>query len=100
MPAHEEITERLDLILATLRLAFASELGAARDAYRSDRVNAAILDATEAWTASTDIQRQAAKTADAGTSTVRARLPELVQAGLLQARGTERRMEYRRSGLI
>ena len=96
----EEVLARLDLIQATLQLAFKSELDKARNTIRGDAVNAAVLDESEEWIASPKLQERAAKKAKASTRTVRARLPELVAQRLLAVRGTERALEYRRTGLI
>jgi hypothetical protein len=100
MAADEEILKRLDLIQATLALAFAVQLDEARTKIRADDVSAAILDLTDEWIASTDLQDKAAKKTSKSTRRVRDRLPELVEQRVLQARGSERRMEYRKTGLI
>jgi hypothetical protein len=96
----EEILRRLDRIQATLQLAFAPQLESAREAMREDDVSAAILDATEDWIASTNLQGKVARTTKKQPRAVRDRLPRLVAEGILEARGTERRMEYRRTGLV
>lgn len=98
--ADDEILKRLDLIQATLSLAFAPQLREARDAIRADDVNAAILDLTDDWTPSKELQQQVAKKTSKRTRSVRDRLPELVAERVLEARGTERRVEYRKTGLI
>jgi hypothetical protein len=98
--ADEAIIHRLDLILATLRLAFARQLRETRDEMRSDDVTAAILDVTENWTPSTDVQRRVAKGTGKTERRVRDRLPGLVEQGVIAARGSERKLEYRRTGLI
>ncbi|HEX8102059.1 MAG TPA: hypothetical protein VF533_05580 [Solirubrobacteraceae bacterium] len=100
MAADEEILKRLDLIQATLALAFAPQLDGARAKIRADDVSAAILDLTDEWIASKDLQDEAAKKASKSARSVRDRLPELVEQRVLQARGSERRMEYRKTGLI
>ena len=100
MAADEEILKRLDLIQATLSLAFAPQLREAREAIRADDVSAAILDLTDDWTPSKVLQDQVAKGTSKSTRSVRDRLPELVAQRVLEARGSERRMEYRRTGLI
>jgi len=69
--ADEDVVQRLDLILATLRLAFAPQLREVRDEMRGNPVTAAILDATENWTASTGIQSTVAKKTGAHAPTVR-----------------------------
>jgi hypothetical protein len=96
----QEVVERLDLIQATLRLAFREELEKAGKAIRADSVNAAILDTTGDWVASKKLQDQVAKKAKTSTRTVRARLAELVAQRVLASRGSERALEYRRTGLI
>lgn len=100
MVADEEILTRLDLIQATLALAFAPQLDAARTKIRADDGSAAILDLTDDRIASTELQEKAAKKSGNSTRSVRDRLPELVEQRVLQARGSERRMEYRKTGLI
>jgi hypothetical protein len=97
---NEEVLDRLDLIQATLQLAFKPELDKARSSIRADAVNAAILDETEEWVASPKLQERAAQHAGASTRTVRTRLPELVAQRVLSVRGTERALEYRRTGLV
>ena len=98
--ANDEIVRRLDLIQATLQLAFASQLAEARESIRSDDVNAAILDLMENWILSTDLQKKAAGKASVGKRAVRDRFPALLAQGVLEGRGTERRMEYRSTGII
>ena len=100
MGADEEILKRLDLIQATLALAFAPQLRDAREAIRADDISAAILDRTETWTASKTLQDEVAKQTSKSTRSVRDRLPELVAQRVLEARGSERKVEYRRTGLI
>lgn len=100
MAADDEILKRLDLIQATLALAFAPQLREARDAIRADDISAAILDLTESWTASKTVQDTVAKKTSKSARSVRDRLPELVAQGVLEARGSERKMEYRKTGLI
>lgn len=98
--ATDEILKRLDLIQATLALAFAPQLRDASDAIRADDISAAILDLTEDWTASKTLQDEVARTTSKSSRSVRDRLPELVAQRVLEARGSERRMEYRKTGLI
>jgi hypothetical protein len=95
-----QVVERLELIQATLQMAFKPELDQARKLIRADSVNAAILDETEDWIPSKNLQDRVAKKADTSARTVRARLPELVEQRVLASRGTERALEYRRTGLI
>lgn len=98
--ADEDILERLDRIQATLALAFAPQLAAAGEEIRTDPISAAILDATENWTPSTTLQAAVVKKTGKTARSVRDRLPQLVSRGALDARGSERKLEYRRTGLV
>jgi hypothetical protein len=98
--AHTEIVRRLTLIQATLQVAFAEQLGAARDRVRDEPVGAAILDATDAWTASTELQKQVSSSTKKSARTVQRALADLVAQGALESRGSERRLEFRRTGLM
>lgn len=100
--ADPEILRRLDLMQATLELAFKPQLDPARTEVRSDDINAAILDLldTKSWTASTEIQQKAAKAAGVKERAVRGRLTDLVEARVLDVQGSERAREYRRTGLV
>jgi hypothetical protein len=101
MPGDEEVIRRLDRIQATLALAFAPQLQAAREAIRDDDANAAILDAAASdWIGSTELQSIVAKKVSMSTRSVRDRLPTLVAQGVLEARGSEKRPEYRATGLV
>jgi hypothetical protein len=96
----DAVVRRLDLILATLQLAFEPELDAARDRVRGDQVSRTILDLTEDWMPSKDLQKKVAGRAKVSERTVRDRLPELVGRRILETDGTGRKLRYRRTGLI
>jgi hypothetical protein len=96
----DAVVRRLDLILATLQLAFESELDAARARVSSDPVSKAILDHTEDWIASTELQKKVAAKAKVSDRTVRDRLPDLVRRRILESGGSEARPTYRRTGLV
>lgn len=98
--ADGEILRRLDLIQVTLQLAFKTQLDEVRSTMRADPVVAAILDESTDWIGSTELQVHVSKTAKTSTRTVRDRLPGLVEDRVLAVRGTERKSEYRRTGLI
>jgi hypothetical protein len=100
MAADEEVLKRLDLIQATLSLAFAPQLDEARTRIRADDVSAAILDLAEDWIGTTKLQSDVAKKLSKSTRSVRNRLPELVEQRVLQTRGSGAQLEYRKTGLI
>jgi hypothetical protein len=95
-----QIVRRLDLIQATLALAFESELTAARDRIRGDDVSAAILDETEDWIGSTELQKRGRALTGKVERAIRNRLPLLVSQGALEVRSSGRSPEYRRTGLV
>jgi hypothetical protein len=97
---YSEIIERLDRIQATLSIAFAAQIAEYRERVREDAVNAAILDAATDWVGSTELQETVSKKLSVTTRTVRDRFPSLIANGILQARGSDARPEYRATGLI
>lgn len=97
--ADAEILRRLDLMQATLQLAFKPQLNAAREEFRSDKVVVAILDETEDWIASAELQKRVSDKAKTSVRTVRNRLPELVADRVLAVQGGAR-PDYRRMGLV
>jgi DNA-binding HxlR family transcriptional regulator len=96
----KQIVGRLDLIQATLRLAFAPQLEEAREKLLADPVAAAIHGHAGEWVGSSALQKAAAETCGKSTRTVRDRLSELVAQGVLESRKVETRVEYRLTGLI
>jgi hypothetical protein len=96
----DEVVERLDRILGVLSLAFADQIGAARDRIRANPIAAATLDVAVDWTAAGALQDAVIATTEAGKSTVRAKLAELVSLGALEVRGGGPSTEYRSTGLI
>ena len=98
--ADEEVLAKLDLIQATLELAFSEQIGDARRRIRSDDINASLLDHTSDWIGSSALQAVVAKEVKKSERSVRDRLPDLVAQRALEVRGPEKRPEYRRAGLI
>jgi hypothetical protein len=99
--AETAITDRLDYIAQIFQVALASQLDAGREHLRSDPITAAIFDQTSGkWTPSGELQRRLAKSTEKAESTIRARLTELAERGLIQQRGEARNREYRSSGLV
>ena len=96
----EQVIRRLDLIYATLRLAFEPQVSAARNTLRADAVASAILDNSLEWIPSATLQKAVSKATGKSTRTVRDRLPDLTLQGVLEHRGSDKRLEYRRTELI
>jgi hypothetical protein len=97
----DEILERLDLIAATLRLAFDDAITAKRVVIRGDAASAALLDlTTDDWVASGTLKRTVVERAKIKERTVSRRIAELVAAGALSQRGSGSQVAYRSTGLI
>lgn len=101
MTKDKEILQRLDLIAATLRLAYSHEIAKAREQTRADPVAASILDLTaEEWVQAGELQETVAKRCGVTSRTVRRKLQDLMSLGALQQTGSSRSTEYRSAGLI
>lgn len=96
----DELFDRLDLLQATLRLAFRSQIDEAARAVRADPASASILDLTQDWVGSTQLQEAVAEVTGLSTRRIRDRLADLCAQGFLRARGSENRKEYRSTGLV
>src|SRR5437870_5616644 len=96
----DAVVERLDRLISVLQLAHADSIARVRAAIRSDKVNAALLDASTTWTAAVKLQTAVARETEASKRTIQERIADLVSRGLLEKRGATRTTEYRASGLI
>jgi hypothetical protein len=96
----EAVVERLDRMIAILRLAHGDSIARARTLIRSDKVNAAILDASAKWVGAAKLQTTVAAKTKASTRTIQERIADLVTQGVLEKRGAASTTEYKASGLI
>jgi hypothetical protein len=101
MSDQDQVVERLDKMLALLRLAFADRIQAAREEVVSNPVNRIILERTaEGWVGAGELTRDAMKTSGQSNSAVRGRIASLVDSQILAKRGAGPKTEYRSTGLI
>jgi hypothetical protein len=101
MSTTDDLVERLDLMVATLKLAHASEIEKVRQRVRGDKASAAIVDETENdWVKSGDLQKKVTEVSGTPGRTVRTRLQELLSLGALRQRGAGPATAYRSSGLL
>jgi hypothetical protein len=100
MASNEDVIAGLDRIAAILKLALRDEIEQSRTQIRSDKVNAAILDAAKRWVGARAMQAKVAAKTKASTRTIQERIAELLVAGVLDKRGGGPTTEYRASGLI
>lgn len=96
-----DVIARLDYIATILQVALAPQLDAGRTHLRSDTLTAAIFDQTAAkWVGSGELQRRLAKESGKTERTVRTRLGELADRGLIAQRGEGTKREYKSAGLV
>lgn len=101
MNSEADIVERLDHLIALLRVGFADRIDKLREDLRTDPVSSAILDAVaEGWLSSGELQRSVSKTAKVSDRTVLRSLNALAERGLLDVRGSGRSTSYRSSGIL
>jgi hypothetical protein len=97
---NEGVVERLDMLIAILRLAHREEIESARAVIRSDEVNTAILEGAADWVGAGKLGAAAAKKTKQSERTVKRRVAELLGSGLLQKKGAGTSIEYRTTGLV
>ena len=96
----EEIVERLDTVVAILKIAHADAIAATSRRIRADEVYyAPILDSTKTWTPAAKVQA-AVKKKGGARSTTSKKIVELIELGFLEKRGGGNSIEYRSTGLI
>lgn len=97
---NDTTADLLDKIIAILRIAHADKIDALRATVRTHPVDAAILNATEDWTAGGDLRRAVAKKANQSERNVTNRFAALIALGALEKRGDARATMYRSTGLL
>ncbi|MEX2323481.1 MAG: hypothetical protein WEA29_06895 [Acidimicrobiia bacterium] len=98
--ADEEITRRLDAIIAILKLAHSDSLTATRESLLRNEVIAAILDVTrDDFVPSGDIKAAVSKSTSAKDKTIQRRLTDLVAMGVLEKK-PHARAAYRSTGVV
>ena len=91
MAEHESLIQRLDTIIAILRLANRGELDPVWEATRSDPVSAAILDSASGdYVGSGALQETVSKSTKQSQKTVQRRIADLAAMGLLERRPSGR----------
>jgi predicted transcriptional regulator len=98
--ADDDVTQRLDTIIALIKLAHRDNIAKSRAEIRADKIDAAILDLATEWTPSAKLQAAVAKKTGKSARAIRDHLPELAAQGLIEQRGGGRTTEYRSTGLI
>lgn len=97
----EDVVERLDRLIALLRLAYSDRIQAARDLIAPHPVDRALLEhAADEWLGAGELKKLVMDSTGQSNSTVKARLASLVEAEVLSKRGAGPKTEYRSTGII
>lgn len=100
-PASDKALEdKLDLLISLQRIAHAPALDAERGAVLADPVSKAVLSGSADWINAGPLQKAVAKKAKTSVPTVKRRIAELVERGLLKRAGSGSHIQYRTTGLI
>jgi Fic family protein len=97
---NEDISRRLDTIIAILQLAHRDDIESARTTIRSDKVNTAILDSTKFWTPAGKLTSAVKGKTKQSPATINRRITDLIALGVLEKQGGGPSTEYRSTGLI
>lgn len=97
----EEVIDRLDRLIAMFALVNSDALTQVAREVRSDKVNAALLDAAaDDWVPAGALTEAVASTTKVSSRTVRTRIAELVAVGALKRTGSGPSIQYRSTGIL
>lgn len=100
MATNDAIVERLDKLVAIQQLVHRDALESARASIRSDKVNAAILDATAKLTPAGKVVGDVKKKTGQSPATINRRIGALMDLGLVERQGGGPMTAYKSTGLI
>lgn len=100
MATEEEILARLDKLVAIQQLVHREALEGARTSIRSDKVNAAILDATSKLTPAGKVLAEVKRKTGQSPATINRRIGALMELGLVERQGGGPATQYRSTGLV
>ena len=97
----DEVTSRLDKLIAILQLAFREPIERAREALREDPINEAILTrAADEWVPVGALIDRVKQDTEGSTRSVQRRLSELTSIGALERQRSGSAVSYRSAGLL
>jgi Fic family protein len=100
MATNDEILARLDKLVAIQQLVHRGALETARTSIRSDKVNAAILDATAKLTPAGKVVTEVKRKTGQSPATINRRIGALMELGLVERQGGGPATQYRSTGLV
>jgi hypothetical protein len=96
----EKLLGRLDVVVATLQLANADSIAAARAQLLGDPAYAVILDRTTDWVQAGELKKTVMEQASVSKATAERRIAELCGRGFLRQDGGGTSTRYRSTGVI
>ena len=99
MATDDEIVARLDKLVAIQQLVHREALDSARALIRSDKVNAAILDASVKLTPAGKVVAEVKRKTGQSPATINRRISALMELGLVERQGAGPATQYRSTGL-
>jgi Fic family protein len=99
MATDDEIVARLDKLVAIQQLVHREALESARALIRSDKVNAAILDASVKLTPAGKVVAEVKRKTGQSPATINRRISALMELGLVERQGAGPATQYRSTGL-
>ena|ERR1041385_5561808 len=100
MATNDEILARLDKLVAIQQLVHREALESARSSIRSDKVNAAILDATAKLAPAGKVVAEVKRKTGQSPATINRRISSLMEIGLIERQGGGPSTQYRSTGLV
>jgi Fic family protein len=100
MTTDEAILARLDKLVAIQQLVHREALESARSSIRSDKVNAAILEATSKLTPAGKVLTEVKRKTGQSPATINRRIGALMELGIVERQGGGPSTQYRSTGLV
>jgi DNA-binding transcriptional ArsR family regulator len=94
------LADKLDLLISIQKIAHRSALDAERAEISADPVSESLLGHATNWTDAGALQKAVAGATKASIPTIKRRIAQLVDRGLVKREGAGRSVRYRSTGLI
>lgn len=100
MTDDSRIEQKLDTVIALLRIGFRDALDREREIVKGDPVSEAILANAQEWVTAGELKSRVSQQTHQSEPTVKRRVAELVSSGALGRLGRGGRVTYRSTGLL
>lgn len=101
MSNSDEITDRLDRLIALFSIAFSEQIEKTLEDIRSDNVASLIMETVgDEWVSSGEVKRSVSQMASVSEKTVQRSIASLCSKGVIQANGHGSSRKYRSGGIV